>query len=91
MWQLDGIAFDSGETLGQLCTSVAGAPAVDLADDAVAATDDLGPIPLTAGVDEVPDGTPVRRWRAARSTVGPVEFSCGKSVDWLNLSTFAVS
>jgi len=75
VWQLDGIAFDSGETLGQLCTSVAGAPAVDLADDAVAATDDLGPIPLTAGVDEVPDGTPVRRWRAARSTVGPVEFS----------------
>lgn len=75
MWRLTGIAFDTGETLGQLSTSIAGAPAIGLDDDAVTATDDLGPIPLAAGVEAVPDGTPVRRWRAARSTVGPVEVS----------------
>lgn len=75
VWRLDGIAFDAGKTLGQLSTSIAGAPAIDLDDDAVTATDDLGPIPLVAGVEEVSDGPPVRQWRAARSTVGPVEFS----------------
>ncbi len=75
MWRLDGIAFGAGETLGQLGTSIAGAPAIDLDDDAVTATDDVGPIPLAAGVEAVRDGTPVRQWRAVRSTVGPVEVS----------------
>jgi hypothetical protein len=74
-WRLDGITFDAGEVLAQLSTSIAGAPTIDLADDAVTATDDLGPIPLTAAVDEVPDDTPVRQWRPTRQTVGPVEVS----------------
>jgi hypothetical protein len=75
VWRLDGVAFETGEALGQLSTSIAGAPAIDLDDDAVTATDDLGPIPLSVGVEEVPDDAPVRRWRTARSTVGPVELS----------------
>jgi hypothetical protein len=75
VWRLDGIAFDTGETLGQLSTSIAGAPAIDLDDDAVTAVDDLGPIALAAGVEEAPDGPPVRQWRAARLTVGTVELS----------------
>ncbi|MGZ6802626.1 MAG: M61 family metallopeptidase [Nocardioidaceae bacterium] len=75
MWRLDGIAFDTGEILGQLSTSIADAPAIDLDDGAVTATDDLGPVPLAAGVDEVPGGPPVRHWRTARPTVGPVEVS----------------
>jgi predicted metalloprotease with PDZ domain len=74
-WRLDGVGFDAGEVLVQLSTSIAGAPTIDLADDAVAATDDLGPIPLTAAVDDVVDDTPVRRWRTTRRTTGAVEVS----------------
>jgi hypothetical protein len=75
VWRLDGVAFETGEAVGELRTSIAGAPAIDLDDDAVTGADDLGPIPLAAVVEEDPDDAPVRRWRTARSTVGPVELS----------------
>jgi predicted metalloprotease with PDZ domain len=74
-WRLDGVALATGDVLGRLPLSVAGAPTLDLADDALVARDDRGPVPLRAGTAEGEEGEDERRWSVARPTSGPVEVS----------------
>lgn len=74
-WRLDDVALDAGEPLAQLPRSIAGAPTVQLEDEAVAATDELGPIPLACRPAEDDDSVQLRRWSVGRSTAGPIEVS----------------
>lgn len=74
-WRLDSAAVAVGEVVAQLPLSIAGAPSVELDAEAVAAADAAGPLPLVSTVEDDPDGEPVRRWRAERDTVGPVDLS----------------
>ena len=75
VWRCDGVAFDAGQPLAQLPLSIAGAPTIELAGDALAAADDAGPLPLVASVGDDADGEPFRRWNVERATVGPVKVS----------------
>jgi predicted metalloprotease with PDZ domain len=72
---LDHVALKAGQSLGQLPLSIAGAPTVQLEGETVAATDELGPVPLVTSVAESDDGEHLRCWSVGRSTVGPVEVS----------------
>src|SRR3954453_8704599 len=74
-WRLDDVALDDGDVLAQLPLSIAGAPTLDLDDEAVAATDEGGRLPLVmrAGQDE--DGDPLHQWSVGRSSSGPVSVS----------------
>ena len=74
-WQLHDVVLNEGEPLGQLPLSVAGAPTLQLDDDALRASDDRGAIPLTTSATENEDGEPVRQWSVQRATTGPVEAS----------------
>lgn len=74
-WRLDDIALNVGEPLGQLPLSIAGAPTLELGSEGVAATDDLGPVPLVMSLIESDDGEHLRCWTVGRSTEGPVEVS----------------
>ncbi|WP_027344649.1 M61 metallopeptidase family protein [Hamadaea tsunoensis] len=73
-WSLDGVAVPAGGPVGRLPVAVAGAPTLRLADDAVTAVDDLGPLPLVATVAEE-DGEAVRRWTAGRAAQGRITLS----------------
>lgn len=72
-WRLEGVVVDAGEALGQLPLSIAGAPTVELAQDALSARDDDGPIRLEISVKDDEEDEPVRRWRVDRATSGPIE------------------
>jgi predicted metalloprotease with PDZ domain len=74
-WRLDGVTLAAGDRLGRLPLSVAGAPTLRLADDALVAQDDRGPVPLLVGTAEGEDGEEERRWSVARPTSGAVEVS----------------
>jgi predicted metalloprotease with PDZ domain len=74
-WHLDGVAADAGDPLAQLPLSIAGAPTLRLGDDAVAATDHRGHLPLVTSLLEDDDGDRIQVWSAARATVGRVSLS----------------
>lgn len=74
-WRLDDVALNAGEPLGQLPLSIAGAPTLQFDGEVVAATDELGPVPLVTSLTGSDDGEQLRCWRVGRSTSGPVEVS----------------
>src|SRR5215218_8498462 len=74
-WRLSGLTFHEGETVAHLPLTIAGAPTIELEDEAVAAADETGPLPLVSALGEDADGEPERRWRAGRTTHGTVEVS----------------
>jgi len=74
-WRLEGVAFKEGDPIGQMPLSIAGAPTLQLESAAVAATDQLGPVPLDLRSTEDDEREPLRRWCAGRSTVGPLDLS----------------
>lgn len=73
-WQLDGVALDVGEWLGQLPLSIAGAPTLQL-EGGLTATDERGPVPLVTSLTETDEGEELRCWSVGRSTSGPIEVS----------------
>jgi hypothetical protein len=73
-WRLDDVELQAGETLGQLPLSIAGAPTIELEDEALAAMDEVGLVPLVASLAGS-DGDGYRCWSVGRSTSGPVEVS----------------
>lgn len=75
VWRLDGVALHAGHPMAQLPLSIAGAPAIVLDGEALAAADDAGPLRLVSAVQNDADGESVRRWRVERASVGPVEVS----------------
>ena len=74
-WRLAGEAFDTGQVVARLPSSIAGAPTVDLEGDGLTAADDSGVLPLVSALETDDEGGPERRWRCARPSVGPVEVS----------------
>jgi predicted metalloprotease with PDZ domain len=74
-WRLDGVTFDTGDVVALLPLSIAGAPTLRLGDEAVAATDERGPLGLSADVVEDADGEQLRVWTAVRPARGDVEIS----------------
>jgi predicted metalloprotease with PDZ domain len=72
-WRLDGVSFEAGEPFAMLPLSIAGAPTLELGDDALAAADDAGGLRLVRSVEDDGDGDPVHLWRIGRASVGPVE------------------
>lgn len=74
-WRLVDVALDAGEPLGQLPLSIVGAPTLQFDGEVVAATDELGPVPLVTSLTEDDDGGHLRMWSVGRSTFGPVEVS----------------
>src|SRR4051794_27552699 len=74
-WRLFGLTFHEGDVLAHLPLTIAGAPTIELEDDAVTAADDTGALPLVNALGEDADGEPERRWRAGRATHGTVEVS----------------
>ena len=73
-WRLDDVAFRAGELLGQSPLSIAGAPALQIDGEIVAAVDELGPISLVTSLIEGEDGEQ-HCWSVERSTSGSVEVS----------------
>ena len=61
--------------MAHLPLTIAGAPTIELEDQAVTAADDTGPLPLVSALGEDADGEPERRWSAGRTTHGTVEVS----------------
>jgi hypothetical protein len=59
-WRLADVAFDEGDPLGKLPLSIAGAPTLQLGGEAVAATGELGPVPLVMNLTEDDDGDQLR-------------------------------
>lgn len=74
-WRLDDVELQVGEALGQLPLSIAGVPTVELEDEALVATDEVGLVPLVASFAESDDGKRHRCWSVGRSTSGPIEVS----------------
>src|SRR3954449_6780266 len=74
-WRLSGVTFHEGDVLAHLPLTIAGAPTIELEDDAVTAADDTGALPLVNALGEDVDGEPERRWRVGRTTHGTVEVS----------------
>jgi hypothetical protein len=74
-WRLADVAFDEGDPLGKLPLSIAGAPTLQLGGEAVAATDELGLVPLVMNLTEDDDGDQLRTWSVGRATLGPVAVS----------------
>jgi predicted metalloprotease with PDZ domain len=72
-WQLDDVALQAGEVLGQLPLSIAGAPTLQI-DAEIVAIDELGPVPLVTSLTEGEDGEQCC-WSVERSTSGSVEVS----------------
>ncbi|MGI8522258.1 MAG: hypothetical protein ACR2K3_02965 [Nocardioides sp.] len=66
-----------GEPLGQLPLSIAGAPTIELPEDALTASDDAGALALAlvTSVADDAEGEPVRRWAVGRATTGSVQVS----------------
>ena len=73
-WQLDGVALKAGDPVGQMPLSIAGAPTLQLECE-VAATDELGPVPLVTRLTESDEGEALRCWSVGRSTFGAVAVS----------------
>lgn len=71
----DTVSLDPHQTLAETPSTIAGAPTVELATDAVTAHDDRGPLPLTVHVVEDDEGEPTRCWQVGRKTSGPIEYS----------------
>lgn len=71
----DGVRLGPNQTLAQIPDTIAGAPTVELDEDAVTARDDQGPLPLTVGVAEDGEVEPTRCWNVGRKTSGPIEYS----------------
>lgn len=67
-YRLDPAALDAGDVLAQLRLTVAGITTVAVADDELAASDQLGDLPLSCVTDDE-----ARRWVVDRATVGAVE------------------
>lgn len=74
-WRLDDVALDEGDVLAQLPLSIAGAPTLDLDDEAVTATDEGGRLPLVRSLGEDEDGDALHVWRVGRPTSGSVSVS----------------
>jgi predicted metalloprotease with PDZ domain len=74
-WRLDDVALDDGDVLAQLPVSIAGAPTLDLEDEAVTATDEGGRLPLVMRAGDDEDGDPLHQWSVGRSSSGPVSVS----------------
>ena len=74
-WRLDDVALDEDDVLAQLPLSIAGAPTLDLDEEAVTATDEGGRLPLVTSLSEDEEGDPLRVWRVRRPTSGPVSVS----------------
>src|SRR4051812_20648455 len=72
-WQLHDVVLDHGEPLGQLPLSVAGAPTLQLADDARSASDDRGATPPTPSTTKNEDAKLTPQWSVPRATPGPAE------------------
>jgi len=74
-WRLDAVALHAGQRLAQLPLSIAGAPSIELDGEALAASDDAGPLRLVSSVEHDGDGESVRVWTVQRASAGPVEVS----------------
>jgi hypothetical protein len=72
VWRLAGARFEGGQPLAQLPLSIAGAPTIELDDEALSATDEAGPLGLLSALRTDADDEPVRRWSVDRATVGVI-------------------
>jgi M61 glycyl aminopeptidase len=75
VWRLQGVGFAAGQPFAKLPLSVAGAPAIELGDEALSVADDAGPLGLVGSVEDDADGDPARVWRVDRASVGVVRTS----------------